>query len=86
MKNIYIRSGMSPLDSFTPAEILLKNSIGTNVGNLLYVYGILRTITKEDTTITSNYYAARMEDADYINENYDCFIIPLADAFRSDFV
>ncbi|MDD6208965.1 MAG: polysaccharide pyruvyl transferase family protein [Clostridiales bacterium] len=86
MKNIYIRSGMSPLDSFTPAQILLKNSIGTNVGNLLYVYGILRTITQEDTTITSNYYSARMEDADMINETYDCFIIPLADAFRNDFV
>ncbi len=85
MKNIYIRSGMSPLDSFTASHILLKNSIGTNVGNLLYVYGILRTITKEDTTITANYYTVDENKADEINEKYDCFIIPLADAFREEF-
>lgn len=86
MKNIYIRAGMSPLDSFTPTQILLKNSIGTNVGNLLYVYGILRTITQEDTKIIPNYYTIKLEDADKINETCDCFIIPLADAFRTDFV
>ncbi len=86
MKNIYIRSGMSPLDSFSATQILLNNSIGTNVGNLLYVYGILRTITKEDTTITANYYKVEVDKAEEINEKYDCFIIPLADAFREDFV
>lgn len=86
MKKIFIRAGMSPLDSFSPTQVLLKNSIGTNVGNLLYVYGILRTITQEDTQIIPNYYSIDLKEADKINETCDCFIIPLADAFRNDFV
>jgi hypothetical protein len=88
MKNIYIRAGMSPFESFTAQKILLNNSIGTNVGNFLYVYGILRNITQDDTSITPNYYKANYtdEEIDKINQTQDIFIIPLADAFRSDFV
>src|SRR5699024_7513084 len=31
------------------------------------------------------YYRINKNDADYINETYDCYIIPLADAFRESF-
>jgi polysaccharide pyruvyl transferase WcaK-like protein len=88
MKNIYIRAGMSPFESFPAQKILLNNSIGTNVGNFLYVYGILRNITQDDTSIKPNYYKSNYTDAeiDEINQTQDIFIIPLADAFRSDFV
>lgn len=88
MKNIYIRAGMSPFESFPARKILLNNSIGTNVGNFLYVYGILRNITQEDSVITPDHYKKNYSDADIdkINQTQDIFIIPLADAFRSDFV
>lgn len=88
MKNIYIRAGMSPFESFTAEKILLNNSIGTNVGNFLYVYGILRNITQADSVITPNHYKSSYSDAeiDKINQTQDIFIIPLADAFRNDFV
>lgn len=88
MKNIYIRAGMSPFESFPAEKILLNNSIGTNVGNFLYVYGILRNITQMDTTITPNYYKSGYtdEEIDKINQTQDIFIIPLADAFRDNFV
>ncbi len=85
MKNILIRSGMSPLDTFDPAHIMLNNSIGGNVGNLIYAYSVYRTLTTEGVTITPDYYKIDHTKADEINEKYDCYIIPLADAFREDF-
>lgn len=86
MQNILIRTGISPLDNFDPSHMITKNSIGGNVGNLVYAYGVFRTLMTEGTTLTPNYYENNPENADEINERYDCFVLPLADAFRSDFV
>ncbi len=86
MKKILMRSGMSPLNNFDPAHIASTNSIGGNVGNLVYAYGIYRTLTTEDVMIVPDYYRLNPKDADMINANYDGYIIPLADAFRPDFI
>lgn len=87
MKNIYIRSGMSPFESFPAEKILLKDAFGTNVGNFLYVYGILRNIVTDESVVTANHYQTSYtaEEIDRINQTQDIFIIPLADAFRQDF-
>lgn len=86
MKSIIIRSGMSPLDTFDAPHIIKNNSIGGNVGNLVYAYSIFRTLMTEDTTITPDYYNYEPSRADEINEKYDCYVIPLADAFRKEFI
>lgn len=86
MTRILIRSGMSPFDTFDETHIIANNSIGTNVGNLIYQYSIFRTLMTEGTTITPDYYDYDPKRADEINENYDIYVIPLADAFRSEFV
>lgn len=86
MKKILIRSGISPTDVFDAPYVIDKNSIGGNVGNLIYAYGVYRTLLTEDTVIEADYYSRDFRNADEINENYDCYIIPLADAFRKDFV
>src|SRR5699024_4635929 len=86
MKNILIRAGMSPFDNFDAPHIMFNNSIGGNVGNLIYQYSVMRTLMTEDTIITPDYYVNNPEKADEINEKYDCYIIPLADAFREQFV
>lgn len=86
MKNILIRAGMSPLDTFDASHIILKNSIGGNVGNLIYAYGAFRMLMTEDTTITPDYYEIKAAKAKQINEKYDAYIIPLADAFRESFI
>lgn len=78
---------MSPFESFSPGYILTHNVIGTNVGNFLYLDGVLRSImVDEDTIIEPNYYNTNLYDPEYVNENFDCFVIPLADAFRENFV
>lgn len=86
MKRFLIRSGISPLDVKSPEEIIAKNSIGGNVGNLIYAYSVYRTLTTEDVTFVPDNYRINPSDADKINKEYDCYIIPLADAFRPDFV
>src|SRR5690625_857186 len=86
MKNILMRSGMSPMDTFDASHIILNNSIGGNVGNLIYAYSVFRTLMTEGTTITPDYYKIDHKQAEEINEKYDCYIIPLADAFREDFI
>ena len=86
MKNILIRSGISPLDTFDAAYMIDKNSIGGNVGNLIYAYSVYRTLMKEDTNIVPDYYSTDPNRADEINEKYDAYVIPLADAFRPNFI
>lgn len=85
MKKIIMRAGIAPTDTFDPSYMLLNNSIGNNVGNLVYAYGVNRTLTTEDTEVVPNYYKIDPKDADEINEKYDAYVIPLADAFRPDF-
>ncbi|SHH63281.1 polysaccharide pyruvyl transferase family protein [Virgibacillus chiguensis] len=86
MKNLLIRAGMSPLETFDASHIMLNNSIGSNVGNLIYQYSVFRTLMTEETIITPNYYKVSLKEANEINEKYDALIIPLADAFRESFI
>ncbi len=85
MKKLYMRAGMSPTDIFSPEYILWNNSIGNNVGNLLYAYGVNRTLSVEGTEVVPTYYKLSSKTPEEVNEEYDAFIIPLADAFRPDF-
>ncbi|MBD1221409.1 polysaccharide pyruvyl transferase family protein [Virgibacillus halodenitrificans] len=86
MRKLLIRAGMSPFDSLDASQIIFNNTIGGNVGNLVYQYSVYRTLMTEETTITPDYYDVNPRNAQYINENYDAYVIPLADAFRSSFI
>lgn len=86
MKKILIRAGMSPLEPFDAAKMIMDNTFGGNIGNLIYQYSVFRTLMTKDTIITPDYYTYGPDRADEINENYDCYIIPLADAFRNEFI
>lgn len=87
MRRILLWGRMTPQQACSPAEILLKNKIASNPGNLLFTYSAARTVMTEDAQLTPFY----SEDVDAllrqgdIDERYDCAVIPLADAFRADF-
>lgn len=75
------------MDNFDAAYMLNHNSIGDNVGNLIYAYSVFKTLMTDSVNqITPNYYKSLQGKAEEINEKYDAFIIPLADAFRADFM
>ncbi|MDN6835729.1 MAG: polysaccharide pyruvyl transferase family protein [Lactococcus lactis] len=86
MKKILVRAGMSPLDTFSADEMIKRNSIGNNVGNLMYAYSIFRNLTTKDVELIPDYYRSNPADADMINETYDSYVIPLANAIRTSFI
>lgn len=86
MKKILVRSGMSPLDTFSADKIIKRNAIGNNVGNLMYAYSVFRNLTTENVELVSDYYRTNPADADMINETYDAYAIPLANAIRPSFI
>src|SRR5699024_4340902 len=86
MKKYLIRSGIAATEIKRPEEMILKNLIGGNIGNLIYAYSIYRNLMTEDVEIIPDRYRIDEKDADMINKNYDAYIIPLADAFRESFV
>ena len=81
-----MRSGVTPFDNYSPSKVIFDNSIGGNSGNLVYAYSVYRALMTEDTEIASTHYRFdySQNEIDKINEEYDCFAIPLADAFRPD--
>lgn len=86
MKKILVRAGMSPLDIFSADEIIRRNAIGNNVGNLMYAYSVFRNLMTENTELVPDYYRADPADADMINATYDSYVIPLANAIRPSFI
>lgn len=90
-KSIYIRAGLLPEDRYPVRDICRNNRIGNNVGNLLYLYSILRFLRADGRTkIVADRYRPENglvgdADIDRINREMSCYILPMADAFRRDF-
>lgn len=84
-KKVLIRSGMLPFESISTLDMLNHDKTGTNNGNLIYQYGISRTLMNKGTEIYSDKYSTDVNNYSEINEKYDCYVIALADAFRDDF-
>lgn len=89
MKRILMRAAVSPLDSIDPKRMIRENTIGGNSGNMIFPFSLFRTLmtdeeTRIDTMRTDHLFSDR--EAGEINEKYDCFIIPLANAFRQEFI
>ncbi len=85
MRKILLRAPMSPFDNFDAASVIKKDLIWYNIGNMLFPYSMWRTLMTDDTDITK-LCRVNIDDVDMINEAYDFFVIPLANAFRSTFV
>ena len=80
---------------FTPEEVYLGNLMGGNSGNWLYQFSLFRALMTDESvtidTIDTKKKGAGIkrfnaEYAEFVNRNYDCCVIPLANAFRNTFV
>lgn len=87
MKRILLRSGKSPFDVTTPEQVIHQDLTGTNSGNLLFSDATHKLLLMPDTEVTSNGIRTdpSPENAARINEEYDVFVVPLANAFRPTF-
>ncbi len=84
MKRYLLRGAQGPFDNFSAFETYKGDKIWSNVGNLLFSNSVYKNLYSDDTQITM-YTKNQATDADYINENYDAYLIPLANAFRKSY-
>jgi hypothetical protein len=82
---ILMRSGKNPTERYSPGTALATNYMGDNLGNLVFTNAShwLLTTSKQETV--SNHLRINPDDALWINDNFDAFVIPLANAFRPSF-
>ena len=85
MKRILLRSGKSPYDVLSIEEALHRDVIATNAGNLIFSDAAHKILETPDTEVVSNGMATTANAAARINEEYDAFVVPLANAFRPSF-
>ncbi|MGW3910083.1 polysaccharide pyruvyl transferase family protein [Streptomyces sp. NPDC005070] len=84
-KRILLRSGKSPYDVVSLEQALHKDVIATNAGNLIFSDAAHKILETPRTEIVSNGMRTDAASANRINEEYDAFVIPLANAFRPSF-
>ncbi|MEU3945498.1 polysaccharide pyruvyl transferase family protein [Streptomyces sp. NPDC029526] len=85
MRRILLRSGKSPFDVIPVEDALHRDVIATNSGNLIFSDAAHKILTTPDTEVVSNGMRADPAAAGRINDEYDVFVVPLANAFRPSF-
>ncbi|MFF3498076.1 polysaccharide pyruvyl transferase family protein [Streptomyces sp. NPDC003247] len=85
MKRILLRSGKSPFDVIPVEEALHRDVIATNSGNLIFSDATHKILTTPDSEVFSNGMRTDIGAAGRINDEYDAFVVPLANAFRPSF-
>ena len=86
-KRILIRAGLTPYHTVSYER--LRHLMGDNLGNLVYANSIFRALTVDDSVeIVPTRYKTNFtgREAAVIDEEYDAFVIPFADAIRHDFI
>ncbi len=84
---ILMRGAIDPMIDMNPAKFIIENHTGGNIGNMIFTNSIARTLlTDKNTTI--DYVDLRKQKlndayASFVNETYDYFLIPLANAFKT---
>ncbi len=85
IRRILLRSYRDLREPTTPEAVANNNLIGDNAGNTIFAQAVHRTISVPRAAVTVDRGRANPEDAARINENFDQYVIPLANAFRPTF-
>lgn len=82
MKQILVRARKDPFDVVSAEDTLVRDTIADNAGNLIFSTATRRILGTADTTISADGFRIQPARADRINERFDSYVIPLANAFR----
>ena len=90
MTRMLFRSGKDPFTPVVAESTLTQDVFNSNSGNYLFQHAIWKAVATPGTEIVSNGTLSEREapksgDAARINEEFDSFVIPLANAFRPEF-
>lgn len=85
-----MRSGKGPFTVLSPETTLAQDVLHGNVGNHLYSHAVFKTLFVPGSEIVSNSnlsetQVATERDCARVNERFDAFVVPLANAFRPGF-
>jgi hypothetical protein len=85
MRRVLLRSTKDPFEVVSPATTLRRNLIAENAGNLLFMAASYKLLATPDVEVVADRLRVDPRRADEINERYDAYVIPLANAFRPRF-
>lgn len=93
-QKLLIRAGRPPHDETSNEAALAWRGGGhfaSNTGNMLYSDSVYRALNTPHTTLVCDAYAPQsqiLSDAEVasVNEEFDAYVLPLANAFRPEFV
>ena len=91
MPRLLIRSGKDPFTPVSAETTLTQDVFNSNSGNYLFQHAVWKALAVDGTELVSNgtlseRVAPGRRDAERINEEFDHFVIPLANAFRPDVI
>jgi len=81
-KRILLRSPKDPFEIVPPTTTFGRNLIGMNSGNLLFLQAVWKILGADGVDLAPDRFKTDPRAADEINERYDAYVIPLANAFR----
>ncbi|MFG3707822.1 polysaccharide pyruvyl transferase family protein [Micromonospora sp. NPDC047670] len=84
-QRILMRAKKGPFDVYSPEEAHEGNWIGENNGNLVFSHAAHKLLGTATAEITATEFKVNPRDADMINERYDVYVVPLANAFRRSY-
>jgi hypothetical protein len=90
MTRLLIRSGKDPFTPVVAESTLTQDVFNSNSGNYLFQHSVWKALAIDGVELVSNGTLSERvppesRDAARLNENFDHFVIPLANAFRPDF-
>jgi hypothetical protein len=82
---ILLRSPKDPFEVVSPRTVYHRNLIGNNAGNLIFLHASHRLLAVHDAEVEAGGMSFGPRQAAAVNERFDVFVLPLANAFRNSF-
>ena len=82
MKRLLVRSPKDPFEVVSPRQAYHRNLIGDNAGNLVFLQATHRILRTTDQRCDPGGFSVDPPLAGTVNERYDAYVMPLANAFR----
>lgn len=82
---ILLRARRDLREPARPAQVAYYNLMGDNSGNMIFAHAAHRSLARAGTQIDVDRGRVTAKDAQAINDNYDAYVLPLANAFRTAF-
>lgn len=85
MGEVLLRTAEDALRPLSPETVLRRNTIGDNAGNLVFRHAAQRILATAGTRVVPDRGIPPPAKAEEINERYDVYVLPLANAFRPSY-